>query len=568
MKSEKVIIILISLLILVFYCPNEVKAVNSDKKTIIAVIDSKINILHEDMSNRCIKGRSFLLNDSNMTGHGTAVAGASLKYADTTAKKLWNKKSNVYILPVEINVLDIQNDNGKQIGEAIKYAVDSGADIINMSFSSASPNMYIYENIRYGLEKGVIFVSAAGNSGYNIYSYPAAYDGVISVGSYCAIDVGIKRSIFSNSNDDVDILMEGEKIMLPNEDSGYSERSGTSFSAGAFSGVLGAFIDSYPEIKPEHIVYALYDTASLSLLKDENGCGYGIPDINKAREYLDEMRKIGKSPLSNKSFSDSESFLKEIKSIRSFMVSAGRSHLAFLEEGKVKIEGNKSSNRAGVLNFKDAVKVYAGNDNTAVISSKNMAMASGYNVFNKNIFKGWTNINELILSPNFTAGLTNDGHVLVTDYIKYTGKQNWNDIKQISAGVHHLAAVTSSGKVLTAGYNIYGQMNTSKWENIIMTASSTRNTVGLDIYGHVYCTGDNLYGQCNLEDWKDIKSVDAGDGFVIGLKKDGTVTAKGRNIYNVCQVSDLKDIVYIDCADTYFVAVDNKNNCFIKGKMK
>lgn len=565
MSFRKVIIILSFVLFLNVFKSAYALTADVGNKTIIAVIDSKINTEHENLKYKCLKGERFLLKDSNKTGHGTSVAGAAIKYSDMTAKQLWNEKSNIYILPIEINVLDIQSDYGKQIGDAIKYAVDSGADIINMSFSCSNANMYIYENIRYGIEKGVIFVSAAGNSGYGIYSFPAAYDGVISVGSYSSNEDGeFKRSSFSNFNDDVDIMMNGEKMLLPDESIGYSEKTGTSFSAGAFSGMLGEFINRYPNIKPEHIVYALYDTATP--LKNDLGSGYGIPDVIKAQEYLDELNNAGKSKLTYKS---SESFvLKKIEYIKPLKVSAGRSHIAILKDGKIKIEGNKSSNRASVLNFKDIIEVYTGNDNTAIINIKNIPMTAGYNVFNKNILRGWTNIKALTLSSNFTAGLTNDGHVYVTDYLFNIEKKNWEDIIQISSGSQHLAAVTESGKVLTTGYNIYHQMDTVKWQNIIMTASNTRNTVGLDKHGHVYAAGDNLYEQCNLNDWNDIKSIDVGDGFVVGLKSNGTVVAKGRNIYNVCQVEDLTDIIYIDCADTYFIAVDNKNNYYIKGKMR
>jgi len=546
---------------------NSVYAFEADEenKTIIAVIDSKINTEHENIKYNCLVGKSFLLNDSNKTGHGTSVAGAVVKYSFMTAKQLLVEKSNIVILPIEINVLDIQTDYGKQIGDAIKYAVDNGADIVNMSFSCSSPNMYIYEKIRYGIEKGVIFVSASGNSGYSIYSFPAAYDGVISVGSYNLNNDGaFKRSSFSNSNDDVDIMMNGEKMLLPDELSGYTEKTGTSFSAGAFSGMLGELINRYPNIYPEHIVYALYDTATP--LKNEAGTGYGIPDVMKAKEYLDNINEKSKSLLS---YESTQSLLSsKVNDVKPLKISAGRSHIAIIEDGKIKIEGNKSSNRAGVSNFKDIIEVYACNDNTAAINSKNTPVATGYNVFNKNILRGWTDVKTLALSPNFTAGLTNDGHVYVTDYLSKIEKKKWDNIKQISSGSHHIAAVTASGEVLTAGYNIYHQMDTAKWQNIIFTASNVRNTVGIDKYGYAYAVGDNLYQQCNLDNWNDIRSIDVGDGFVVGLKANGTVVAKGRNIYNVCQVEDLKDIIYIDCADTYFIAVDNKNNYFIKGKMR
>jgi|GEM_PF-1623562 len=533
------------------------------QEIIVAVIDSKINTEHEYLKDSCIEGKSFLLNESNETGHGTSVAGAVLKYSSITAKQLWNSKGNIKILPIEINVLDIQSDYGYLMGEAIQYAVDQGASVINMSFSSSSPNIYVYEKIRYGIEKGVVFVSAAGNSGLNLYSFPAAYDGVISIGSYNDTDDIFNRSSFSNNNDDVDLLIEGEKLLLPDDSvsMGYSEKTGTSYSAGAFSGTIGELISNYPKLSTKHIVYALYDAAN-SLV--EEGCGYGVVNIQKAKEYLDKINNKELSPLS---YNSTQNFIQnDAKLVDIPQMSAGRSHLASIEENKVKITGNGSSNRAGVANWENITKIYAGNDNTAAINLNNLPMAAGYNVFNKNIFRGWTDIKSLTLSPNFTAGLTIGGKVYVTDYLKDMGINNWNNVSQISSGAHHLVGVLQNGSVVTAGYNIYEQMDTSTWKDIVYAASNTSNVVGINKYRSVIAAGDNLYGQCDLNDWRSIVSVDVGDGFIVGLKSNGTVVAKGRNIYDVCKVEDLKNIIYIDAAETYFIAIDNQNNIFVKGK--
>jgi subtilisin family serine protease len=210
------------------------------ENVIVAVIDSEINTEHEFLKERCLEGKEFLLNEKSKVDHGTAVAGAVVKYSQITANKL-NKKSSVTIVPVEINVEDIQTDGGVLLSQAIEYAIDRGAKVINMSFSSAVPNMHVYEKIRYGIEKEVIFVSAAGNTGLDTYSFPAAYEGVISVGS-CYMENGkYYKSNFSNANNDVALLVEGEKILLPDKVN-YSEKTGTSYSAGALSGILGELI--------------------------------------------------------------------------------------------------------------------------------------------------------------------------------------------------------------------------------------------------------------------------------------------------------------------------------------
>ncbi|MGD9570042.1 MAG: S8 family serine peptidase [Sedimentibacter sp.] len=537
------------------------KGIDNSDHTIVAVIDSKINTEHEYITNNCLDGKSFIIEESNTKGHGTAVAGAVVKYSSITAEAL-GKESNVSILPIEINVIDIQRDYGDLLSQSIQYAVDEGADVINMSFSSAVANINVYEKIRYGLENGVVFVSAAGNSGLDSYSFPAAYEGVISVGSSTSTNDGYTRSSFSNCNDDVDLLFDGEKMILP-DNMGYSEKTGTSYSVGAISGIIGEFISIYPEINPEHIVYALYDTA---ISVDGKGTGYGIVDIIKANYYLKELNENGVSPLTNKDPTGIEAEKLILPKLNEF--SAGRSLIAYVENENIKIYDKTKLNSAGTSKWKNVIKLYAGRDNTAAINSSNVPMAAGYNVFNKNILRGWIDIKELSLSSNFTAGLTYGGNVYVTDYLKTIEGDDLTDVVQISSGAHHVAAVTKSGKVLTKGYNLYNQMDTDEWRNIIYSSSNTRNTAAIDKNGNAFVAGDNLYGQRNVSKWKDIVSIKVGDGFIIGLKKDGTVTATGRNIYDVCETDDLKNIKFIDASETYFIAIDDQNNIYIKGRMK
>ena len=535
----------------------------NENETLVAVIDSYVNAEHDYLKDRCVEGESFLIDQSNHEDHGTSIAGAVLKYSDITASKFNHSKGNITILPIEINVLDIQEDYGLLMGEAIQYAVDSGADVINMSFSSASPNSYVYEKIREGIEEGVIFVSAAGNSGYDSYNYPAAYEGVVSVGSISLNEEGKwVRSSFSNKNDDVDLVICGEKIMLPSGSLGYSEKTGTSFSSAAVSGILGELINRYPDIDNDYILNSILDTATYI---DEKGCGYGNPDIDKAIDYLKSFQLTGISPLS---YSSSENKILDVIPLIATPVSAGRSHMSYVEQNKIIIEGNKSSNKGAALNWNNIEYVYAGSNNIAAIDSSGIPKAAGYNIFNKNILRSWHDIKSLTLSSNFTAGLTNTKKVIVTEYFKNTDTSSWENIVQISSGGHHLAALCEDGKVLTIGYNIYGQMDTKEWKSIVYTASNTKNTAGIDKNGKVYVSGDNFYGQLNVDDWCDIVSVDIGDGFIVGLKSNGTVVARGRNIYNVCNVEDLKNIVYIDASDTYFIAIDSNNNRIIKGKMR
>ncbi len=535
--------------------------VNDADKVIVAVIDSKVNTSHEYLKDSCLEAKQFVLKESAQQ-HGTAVAGAVLKYADITATEL-GENSHVMILPIEVNVLDIQSDGGQLLAQAIGYAVDSGAKVINMSFSSSASNIYTYEKIRYGLEKGVIFMSAAGNSGLNRFSFPAAYEGVISVGSCYLKDNTYYKNEFSNSNNDVDLLLEGQ-MLLP-EGITYLNKSGTSFSAGALSGIIAELIYQYPEINPQHIAYALFDTATPIEAK---GTGYGAVNIKAAVSYLNDLEKDKLTPSCLTYKEDNTNSVKtELILSDTDSISTGKSHAVYLKDGRIEYIG-KNTDKYFTSKWNDIKTAYAGNDNTAAINKLGLPMATGYNLFNKNIFKGWGAVKELSLSQNFTAAITDKGTVLVTDYLKKTDFKSLVNIKQISTGAHHLSALTEDGRVISIGYNIYGQMDTDSWKNIDFIASNTKNTVAVDKKGNAYATGDNLYGQCNLSDWTDMLQVSVGDGFVVGLKTDGTVRVKGRNLYNVCESSDLKNIKHIQASNSYFIAIDINNKIYLKGVIK
>ncbi|PMU50529.1 hypothetical protein C1X86_35715, partial [Pseudomonas sp. GP01-A3] len=84
-----------------------------------------------------------------------------------------------------------------------------GAKVINMSLGGSMYSQLLDDTIQYAVSKGVVVVAAAGNSGINEYSYPASYDGVISVG---ASTDQRKLASFSTFGPGVDVVAPGEFI--------------------------------------------------------------------------------------------------------------------------------------------------------------------------------------------------------------------------------------------------------------------------------------------------------------------------------------------------------------------
>jgi subtilisin family serine protease len=149
-------------------------------------------------------------------GHGTMVAGV-IHLAAPTAK----------IMPVKVFDGDGVSTIS-QIVDGIHYAVDHGAAVLNMSFSSSSPSVELANAVEYAVSRGAILVASAGNGGERTVVYPAAY-GIIGVGS---TNNTFHRSAFSNyGNDLVSVAAPGEEVVTLYPGNNYAVAWGTSFSA-------------------------------------------------------------------------------------------------------------------------------------------------------------------------------------------------------------------------------------------------------------------------------------------------------------------------------------------------
>ncbi len=154
------------------------------------------------------------------------------------------------------------------INNGIKWAVDQGADIINMSLGikHASGGLPHEEVIKYALDRGVSIVAASGNDGARQRYYPGALPGVIAVG---AVDSTDRLAPFSTFGNHVSFVAPGVNIISTFPKHKYSMSSGTSQAAPYVTGVI-ALLKSYGlklgiDIKDNHVKYLLKNTA------DRNG---------------------------------------------------------------------------------------------------------------------------------------------------------------------------------------------------------------------------------------------------------------------------------------------------------
>jgi subtilisin family serine protease len=176
-------------------------------------------------------------------GHGTMVAGLVRLVAPTAQ-----------IMPLTAFAADGAGDVFDVV-RAIYYAVDHGANVINMSFSLQNWSAELVRAVNYANEHDVVCVASAGNGGEETLVFPSAFRHVIGVGSTDNLD---RRSAFSNyGNGLVRVSAPGEGLITAFPGDRYAMVSGTSFSAALVSGGAALLEQFVPGIEPNNAEEAL-----------------------------------------------------------------------------------------------------------------------------------------------------------------------------------------------------------------------------------------------------------------------------------------------------------------------
>ncbi|MCR5483995.1 MAG: S8 family serine peptidase [Clostridiales bacterium] len=260
----------------------------ADNSVVVAVVDTGV-AHHTDLNGRMTAGKDLVDGDDNpddLHSHGTHVAGI---IAGNT-KNL----SNIKIMSVR--VLD-ENGEGETsvLASGIKYAVDNGADVINLSVTGPDSKEKA-DAVNYAVDRGVIFVTAAGNGennrGINVAGRvcPADMPCAIVVGSADSLD-GI--SSFSNYGETIDIAAPGEFIYSTGLNNDYTVKSGTSMASAFGSAAAAMYKLSHPSADQAATESFLTKNArDLGEPGFDPYFGYGEIDLTNAREKSDFTTKI------------------------------------------------------------------------------------------------------------------------------------------------------------------------------------------------------------------------------------------------------------------------------------
>ncbi|MDJ0619118.1 MAG: S8 family peptidase [Calothrix sp. MO_192.B10] len=258
---------------------------HTGKGVIVAVLDTGVDYNHSDLNDNIWRNTTEIAgngidddgngyvddvfgwnfhDDNNdvldRNGHGTHVAG-------TIAGERNDFGVTGIAYDAQIMSVKVLNDSGSgyysSISDGIRYAVDNGANVINLSLGGRFPTRRVESAIEYASSKGVTVVMAAGNYGESQPGYPGRYadkSGIV-VG---AVDRNNTMADFSNragSHNLAYVTAPGVSVYSTVPNNGYDSYSGTSMASPHVAGVVALMLSANPELTTTQIRQIITETS-------------------------------------------------------------------------------------------------------------------------------------------------------------------------------------------------------------------------------------------------------------------------------------------------------------------
>ncbi|MBD1846106.1 S8 family serine peptidase [Cyanobacteria bacterium FACHB-63] len=258
----------------------------------VAVIDTGVSKVPDLEQTNFVTGYDFVNDSDNAeddNGHGTHVAG--------TIAQSTNNNFGVAGIAYEANIMPLKvlssfgGGTVADIAEAIRFAADNKADVINLSLGGGGESSVLKDAIDYAHSKGVVVVAAAGNSSSNAADYPARYPHAIAV---AALDASGEKAPYSNFGAGVDIAAPGgstaqgeaggilQNTLNPQTgESVFAAFQGTSMAAPHVAGVA-ALVKAAGVTEPDEVLAVLKQSARKVESDELNHFGAGKLDASAA----------------------------------------------------------------------------------------------------------------------------------------------------------------------------------------------------------------------------------------------------------------------------------------------
>ncbi len=255
--------------------------------TVVAIVDTGIDLEHPDLQAKIVAGYDFVNNDDvaqDDHGHGThcaGIAGAISNNAVGVAGVNWQTR----LMPVKV-----LNDAGSgfysAVAAGIVWAADHGATVISLSLGGSAASTTLSAAVNYAYTQGVVIVAAAGN-GYtsgNAPTYPAALPNVIGVAATTTTDT---HAYYSNTGAYVDIAAPGGdssglilSTLWTSGGHSYGSLAGTSMATPHVAGLVALLRGIAPALTPAEVATLIQSSAvDLGAAGRDDVFGWGRIDV-------------------------------------------------------------------------------------------------------------------------------------------------------------------------------------------------------------------------------------------------------------------------------------------------
>ena len=247
---------------------------STGKGVTVAVLDDPVNGSHPDLHKNVLPGRDMVnggpANEEQKNDHGTSMAALIAGHGHGPGSKdgVIGLAPDAKILPVGLTIP--RNDYDGEVtsfAEAMRYAVDEGVSVINMSLSGKAITKEEKQALAYASAKDVLVVASSGNVGARM-GYPARSPSVVSVGA-----ITEAGNVWEDSNYGPELMLTapGERIQSAAASEPYQFANGTSNAAAYVSGAAALLRAKFPDLSAGQIVNRLVKTA---LMPEAMGKGH------------------------------------------------------------------------------------------------------------------------------------------------------------------------------------------------------------------------------------------------------------------------------------------------------
>ncbi|GAU70035.1 putative M8 family peptidase [Streptomyces sp. NBRC 110611] len=264
---------------------------STGKGVTVAVIDDSVNGSHPDLKGNVLPGKNFVdggRGDQKGTrDHGTGMASliAGHGHGAGNSDGVMGLAPDAKILPVAVPGGG-DDASGSSVGSWVRYAVDQGASVINISLNPYYVGEADKSALAYALEKDALVVVGAGNDGQSKISELASVPGVVSVG---AVDKAGKVWSKSNSGSQLMLSAPGVEITSASATPGlYRVADGTSDSTAYVSAAAALLRSKFPNLSAGQIANRLVKSAGLPPGKE----GLKLPDPHYGYGFIQPLKAL------------------------------------------------------------------------------------------------------------------------------------------------------------------------------------------------------------------------------------------------------------------------------------